>query len=245
MLGGGCTFLTTHGLRLGADFCGAISSVGTGDVPMAARLSCALLVCAAASISATFVCGGDVQITHSWDGKSIEGHCDGDYEGAEFMPGDRVPFPDGPLLSGTLPAKLALNSGIETLWLKNNLISGTMAQEQSHLGDHPIRVGWDEDVEGAGPVWRAPLGHCSDPAWASGRDDDAQLVLQPALGHSSHPAWETRQSHTAGGWQLVVWHRPTGGQSGCRLAPRTVPNHSLAQLAAYLLAATISPTWGG
>ena len=143
---------------------------------MAARLSCALLVCAAASTGATFVCGGDVQITQGWDGTSIEGHCDGDYEGAEFMPGDRVPFPDGPLLSGTLPAKLALNSGIETLWLKNNLISGTMAQEQSHLGDHPIRVGWDEDVEGAGPVWRAPLGHCSDPAWASGRDDDAQLV---------------------------------------------------------------------
>ena len=129
MLGGGCTFLTTHGLRLGADFCGAISSVGTGDVPMAARLSCALLVCAAASISATFVCGGDVQITHSWDGKSIEGHCDGDYEGAEFMPGDRVPFPDGPLLSGTLPAKLSLNLGIETLWLKNNLISGTIPSE--------------------------------------------------------------------------------------------------------------------
>ena len=96
---------------------------------MAARLSCALLVCAAASISATFVCGGDVQITQSWDGKSIEGHCDGDYEGAEFMPGDRVPFPDGPLLSGTLPAKLSLNLGIETLWLKNNLISGTIPSE--------------------------------------------------------------------------------------------------------------------
>ena len=51
------------------------------------------------------------------------------------MPGDRVPFGSGPKLSGTLPAALASNQYIETLWLKNNLISGTLPPAWQALGD--------------------------------------------------------------------------------------------------------------
>ena len=41
-------------------------------------------------------------------------------------PNHWVPFGTGPKLSGTLPAVLGSNPSIETLWLKNNLISGTL-----------------------------------------------------------------------------------------------------------------------
>ena len=106
-----------------------------------------------ARVSATWVCGGDVEITKSWDGKDIEGHCVGDshqtatrtlppslarpllalhphksprtkkplhectllgmhapsageYEGAEFMPGDRVPLAWSTWPLGSAPARL-------------------------------------------------------------------------------------------------------------------------------------------
>lgn len=95
--------------------------------------------------SATWVCGGDVEITKSWDNKDIDGHCSGDYEGNQFMPGDRVPFGSGPKLSGTLPAALASNQYIETLWLKNNLISGTLPPAWQALGDTLLELDLSND----------------------------------------------------------------------------------------------------
>ena len=45
-------------------------------------LSLSLLLWAACTglVSATWVCGGNVEITKSYDNKNIEGHCTGDYD---------------------------------------------------------------------------------------------------------------------------------------------------------------------
>ena len=44
--------------------------------------SLSLLLWAACTglVSATWVCGGNVEITKSYDNKNIEGHCTGDYD---------------------------------------------------------------------------------------------------------------------------------------------------------------------
>jgi hypothetical protein len=86
-----------------------------------------------------------VEITKSWDDKNIEGHCEGEYEGTEFMPGDRVPFGVGPKLSGTLPAILSSNEYIETLWLKNNHISGTLPPAWKALGGTLLELDLSND----------------------------------------------------------------------------------------------------
>ena len=121
--------------------------------PATMRSSLFLWAACTARVSATWVCGGDVEITKSWDDKNIDGHCVGDshptaarthhlhvarpllalhshktpraksplhactllcmhapsageYEGAEFMPGDRVPLAWSTWPLGSAPARL-------------------------------------------------------------------------------------------------------------------------------------------
>ena len=44
------------------------------------RLSLLLWAACTGLVSATWVCGGNVEITKSYDNKNIEGHCTGDYD---------------------------------------------------------------------------------------------------------------------------------------------------------------------
>ena len=149
----------------------------------------ALLLVAIAAVRVAysgFVC----DVTQTYLGQSIEGHCDGSFEGAEFAPGNENSGGGAIALSGTLPTEFALlGATLQVVILSTNQISGTIPTEWGGLTLMTELVMSDTHISGTIPTELAQLSQLRNlQLWGSrlsGTVPPGLQGLDPAL----HPYW--------------------------------------------------------